>query len=183
MKRISLLLSVVVVCFIAAVQAQAPTPKPDPAFKQLSHTLGRWTYVCDYKAGPLGPASKVNGEFNSQMILSGFVLKGQWTEKGPSGEVQGLEIYRYDPENKNFIFTGWMNDGSTYSGTLTVKENTETNAGKFVIGGKEYMEKATVTYASDWMSAMWKAEISADGKTWVPWFEQNMTKVKPAAKK
>jgi len=183
MKRISLLLSLLVVCFVTAVQAQAPAPKPAPELKQLHILLGHWTYTCDYQAGPLGPASKATGEYTNQMILGGFFMKGQWMEKSASGELGGLEIYRYDPENKNFAFSGYENEGSTYSGTATVSGNTVTTTGKFFVGGKEYSSKATINYAADGMSATWKAEISADGKTWVPWFDQPMTKVKPAAKK
>jgi hypothetical protein len=33
------------------------------------------------------------------------------------------------------------------------------------------------------MTASWKAEMSTDGKTWMPWWEMKMTKVNPAAKK
>ena len=183
MQRITLLLSLLIFCFATATQAQTTAPKPDPALKQLDGLLGHWTYTCDYKATPLGPASSASGEYTNQMILGGFFVKGQWKEKGPNGEAEGLEVFRYDSENKNFAVSGYENDGSTYSGTATIKGTTFTNAVKFVIGGKVYESRATIVYSTDWTTADWKAEISTDGKTWVPWFEQKMTKGKPAAKK
>lgn len=183
MKKIAVLSVLFAICFAIAAQTQTAAPKPAPELKQLHGLLGHWTYTCDYEATPLGPASKVTGEYTNQMILGGFVLKGQWKEKGPSGEAEGLEIFRYDPENKSLAVSGYMNDGSTYSGTLAVKGTTLTNSVKFFIEGKPYESRATITYAADWMSADWKAEISADGKTWSPWFVQKMTKEKPPAKK
>jgi hypothetical protein len=183
MQRIALLFSLLVVCFATTIQAQTTSPKPVPEWKQLHGMLGHWTYTCDYKATPLGPASSATGEYTNQMILGGFFMKGQRKEKGPNGEAEGLEVFRYDPENKNFAVSGYEKDGSTYSGTATIKGTTLTNSVRFFIGGKPYESRATITYAADWMSADWKAELSADGKTWVPFFDQTMTKAKPAAKK
>jgi hypothetical protein len=184
MQRIMLLLSLVIVCFATATQAQTTAPKPDPALKQLHGLLGHWTYTCEYQATPLGPAYTTAGEYTDQMILGGFFLKGQFKEKSTNGEFEGLEVMRYDPEKKNFAISGYQNDGGNYSGTVTVKGTTVTNAVTFLIGGKPYESRATIVYASDWTSADWKAEISSDGgKTWAPWFEQKMTKLKPATKK
>jgi len=181
MKRIAILSSLLAVCFVIAVQAQT-APKPAPEFQQLHGVLGHWTYTCDYQAGPLGPAGSSAGEFNNQMILGGFFMKGQWKEKGRGAELEGIDILRYDPEHKNFIYSGYENDGGTYSGTITITGTVEKDEGKFFIGGKEYQARTAITYSADWTSADWKAEVSSDGKTWSPWFEQKMTKVKPKTK-
>ena len=183
MKKIAILSSLLVVCFVIAVQAQTTAPKPDPALKQLHGLLGHWTYTCEYQATPLGPASKTTGEYTNQMILGGFFVKGQWNEKAANGVLEGLEVDRYDPESKKFAFSGYQNDGSTYSGTFEIKGTTETTEGKFFSGGKQYDSRATIVYSADWTTADQKAEVSADGKTWMPWFEQKMTKAKPTAKK
>lgn len=58
MQRISLLFAVLVVWFIAAVQAQAPVPKPGPEIRKLHVLVGHWTYEGEYKPGPLGPGAK-----------------------------------------------------------------------------------------------------------------------------
>lgn len=183
MRKIAILLSLLAVCFVIAVQAQTAAPKPAPEWKQFHGVLGHWTYTCDYQATPLGPAAKVTGEYTIQMILRDFFMQGHWKEKGANGENEGLEIFRYDPEHKNFAFSGYMIDGSTYAGTDTISGTTLTAAVKYFIGDKQYNVRQTMTYSPDWTTSEWKAEISTDGKTWVPWFVQKMTKAKPAAKK
>jgi hypothetical protein len=183
MKRISILLLLLVVCFATAMQAQAPAPKPDPELKKLSVIVGHWTYEGEFKPGPLGPGGKVTGDWTAQMILGGFFLQGRFTEKGPAGEARGLRIYGYDPVNKNFPVQGYGDNGSTLSGVLTLTQNTYIFTGKLVVAGKQYQFKGTFVLAPDLASATQKAEISVDGKTWTPWFEEKFTKVKPAAKK
>jgi opacity protein-like surface antigen len=183
MQRIVLLFSVLVVCFVTALQAQTAAPKPAPEWKQWHGVLGHWTYTCDYRATPFGPASQAVGEYTAQMVLGGFFLKEQFKEKGPSGVSEGFDVARYDAANKNFVISGYENDGSTYGGTDTVSGNTFTGAEKVSVGDKQYDVRLTATYSADWTTGDWKAELSSDGKTWAPWFEQKMTKVKPAAKK
>jgi len=51
MKRISTLLFLLVVCFAAAMQAQAPAPKPGPEVKKWGIWAGDWTMVGTAKAG------------------------------------------------------------------------------------------------------------------------------------
>jgi hypothetical protein len=184
MQRISILLLVLVVCFATAMQAQAPAPKPGPEVKKLRvGGVGHWTYEGEAKPGPLGPGGKFTGEFTGQMILGGFFFQGRWTEKGPAGETHGLEIDGYDPVNKNFSSGFYSDDGSTFSGVLTITGNTWTYAGRFVVGGKENQFKGTFVLTPDLASATYKTEISADGTTWTPLGESRWTKVKPAAQK
>jgi hypothetical protein len=184
MKRISLLFSLLIVCSVNLMQAQATVPKPEPALKQLHRLVGHWTYTSEQQATPLGPAGKVSGEFDNRMILGGFFLKYQMSEKGPSGNAHCIEIVGYDSVNKQFTATGYWDDGGIYSGTSTFSGNTLVIAGKVPGGGRQYPYRSTIAFAADWMSAMQKGEISTDdGKTWILWFEEKWTKVKPAAKK
>ena len=183
MRRISVLLLPLVVCFATAVQAQAPAPKPGPEVKKLHVLVGHWTYEGEYKPGPLGPGGKFAGEYTARMILGGFFLQEQFTEKGPAGETRRLEIDGYDPMNKNLCSQSYADDGSTYSGVITVSGNRYTWAGKWVIAGKQYQYKGTFVLAPDLASGTYKEELSGDGKTWTPLGESRYTKVKPAAKK
>jgi len=183
MQRFNILLFLLVVCFGTAMQAQTPAPKPDPALKKLHVMVGRWTGEGESKAGPLGPGGKITGEYDYRMILGGFYLQGRSTEKGPMGETRGLEIDGYDPVDKNFTSNIYSDDGRRFSGTLTVSGNTFTWEGKFVVSGKQNLLKDTFILAPDLMSGTEKAEISADGKTWTPFFEGKYTKAQPAPKK
>jgi hypothetical protein len=183
MQRISILLLVIVVCFVTAMQAQAPAPKPDPEVKKLHVFVGHWTYEGEFKPGPLGPGGSLTGERTCQMILSGFFLQCRWTEKGAMGESRGLGIHGYDPVDKNFPTQTYTDKGSGFSGVLTLTQNTYVFTGKLAVAGKPYQARATIVLAPDLASATQKAEISVDGKTWTPWFEEKFAKVHPAPKK
>jgi len=168
---------------MARISVQAPAPKPDPELKKLSVFLGHWKRVREFKPGPLGPGGKFTIDWTTRMILGGFFLQGRLKQKGPSGWTQALEISGYDPVNKNFPYQSYMDDGSTFSGVLTVTQNTYLFTGKVVIAGKQYQIKAPFIPAADFASGTFQGEISVDGQTWTPWFEERFTKVKPAAKK
>jgi hypothetical protein len=172
-----------IICVGTAMQAQTPAPKPDPELTKLHVWVGHWTVEGEDEAGPLGPGGKVTGEYVGQMILGGFFYQGRWTLKEATGEERGLEIDGYDPVNKNFVSSWYMDNGSTFSGVLTVSKNTHTYAGKLVWSGKQYLEKDTFIFAPDLMSATEKDEISVDGKTWTPSYEGKYTKAQPAPKK
>jgi hypothetical protein len=101
MARISVLLLLLVFCSATGMRAQAPAPKPDPALKKLGVLVGHWTYEEEWKAGPLGPGGKMSGVYDAHMILGGFFLEAEQTEKGVMGEIRNLEIDAYDPVNKN----------------------------------------------------------------------------------
>jgi len=182
MRRISLLSSFFIVCFAIAVQAQTAAPKPYPELQKLHPYIGHWTYEGEYKPGPLGPGAKFTGEYESKMILGGFLYQAHFTEQGASGVAKGLEIDGYDPVNKN-IFAGWYtDDGGRFSGVMSVSGNTLDFSGKATLAGKEYLARVTFVLAADQMSATFKGDISTDGKTWVPFEEGKWTKVKPEKK-
>jgi hypothetical protein len=182
MQRFTLLFSLFVVCFLTALQAQAPAPKPGPEHKKVGVFVGHWTFTGEYKAGPLGPGGPVTGEYTGQMILGGFFLQGHWVEKGPLGTARGFETFGYDPANKNYFQSQYMDNGSIGSGVFTVNGNTWNYSGKIVAAGKQYMWRGTFTFAVDLTGIDGKTEIS-DGNTWTPFWEVKFTKVKPTAKK
>ena len=49
--------------------------------------------------------------------------------------------------------------------------------------GKEYQYKQAIIVTPDLRGFTVKAEISTDGETWTPWFEEKGTKAKSAPKK
>jgi len=185
MKRCIILCLLLMVVVVSVVQAQAPAtaPKPDPEIKKLQVLVGHWTFDGVQKPGPLGPGGKFTGEFNGRMILGGFFLQCQVSGKVAESEMRVLEIDGYDPVNKNLSSEMYLGDGSRFAGVITIAGNTWTYAGKWAVAGKQYQLKDSVTFAPDWTSATEKVEISADGKTWTPLFEDEWTKVRPTVKK
>jgi hypothetical protein len=183
MKRITVAVGLVLLVFTVSLWAQTAAPKPNPEFKKFDVFLGKWTYETEYKASPLGPATKVTGEQTSKWILGGFFFQNQFAEKAATGEMRGIEIVGYDPANKNFFSNEYHDDGNMLSGAYVFNGNIVAYTGKFIVGGKPYMVKASITPAADSTSFALKGEISSDGKAWAPFFEAQYTKAKPAPKK
>jgi hypothetical protein len=187
MQRLHILSLLLVACFATAISAQTPAtaPKPDPELKKLAVYLGHWTYEAEYKPGPLGPGGKATGTRTFQMILGGFFGERRDAEKDAMGtESDALAIIGYDPVNKNFTVSYFDDGGGTYSGVFTLSGNTVTWSGKSIsVTGKQYPLRGAGIHSADWMSYTETAEVSSDGKTWVPFYEIKYTKVKPAPKK
>lgn len=182
MKRIAFVVGIVVLVFAVSLWAQTTAPKPDPELKKLDIMVGHWTYEGEYKAGPGGPNGKAKGEDRIQWILGGFLLQDQEIETGALGDARMAVLFAYDPAKKNIVISGLMNDGGPVSGIVEVSGNTITLDGKVVLGGKESLLRNTYVVAADRMSMTQKVEMSADGKTWTPFFDALFTKVKPAPK-
>src|SRR5258706_1223503 len=137
-------------------------------FSLCTVLVGHWTYEEEWKAGALGPGGKMTGVYDAHMILGGFFLQAEQTEKGAMGEIRNLEIDAYDPVNRNFTSDTFLSDGTKSSFTITVCGNTITWAGTLTFAGKQYQFKEPMVFAPDFMSATAKAEVSVDGKTWTP---------------
>jgi hypothetical protein len=186
MKRISLLLSILLICFVAATQAQTAPPKPGPELQKLQVWLGHWKGVFEGQSGWWGPADKVPFEETSEMILGGFFVQTRvtWMNSGS----HALFIQGYDPAKKSYptiYYSG--SDGKIRSGTLTASAgNTWTlisDGPWHSYAGKDCLVRITTTFSADSMSRQEKYEISEDGKTWTTIGEYKGTRVKPAAKK
>ncbi len=180
MKRFAFVVGLVLLVFAVSIWAQTTAPTPDPELKKLSALVGHWTYEGEYKAGPMGPGGNAKGDELIQWIHGGFFLQDLEIEKVAMGETRMAFIYAYDPVSKNIVCSGLGIDGSKISGIVTVSGNTIILEGTFLVAGKENFVKSTLVAAADLMSMAQKAEISADGKTWTPFFEGNWIKVKPA---
>jgi hypothetical protein len=135
------------------------------------------------QTGPARSAGKLTGEYDGKMILGGFVFQGRWKEEGPAGETRGLEMYRYDPVNKNSPIEAYTDNGSSYSAVMSISGNTFTFSGKFLAAGKSHDGRIVMTNAADGMSITLKADISTDGKTWTPFVESKYNKANSATKK
>ena len=184
MKRMAFLVGLTVLVFTVSTwaQTQAQAPKPDPELKKLGIMVGHWKYEGEYKAGPGGPNGKAHGEEFVQWILGGFFLQDLEIETGALGDARMALHYAYDPVKKHFVACGLMSDGGPASGIATVSGNTINWEGNVVLEGKEYSMRNVYVVAADMMSMTQKVEVSADGKTWTPFFEALFTKVKPAPK-
>lgn len=183
MQRTALLLSLILICLVAPSRAQTAAPRPDPAWKKLHVLIGHWTYEGEYKPSPFGPGSKVQGVWDARMILGGFFLREDVSERLDSGESHALGIESYDPASKQFITNWYQSDGSWYAGTLTVAGNTVVWAGPMDFAGKHYLFRETFVCSPDFTAGTSTREFSADGKTWTAFWDAKFVKSKPAGNK
>lgn len=160
----------------AAAGAQAPAPSAE--VRKLEAWVGTWRYEGEAKETPIGPASKISGMQTGTMVMGGFAL--QWTgeEKGPLGAVNWGEMGVYDPAAKNYPYFGYQNDGTTWSGVNTVTGNNWKAAGQITSKGVTYRLRSDFSMTASGKSGAWKNEISSDGKTWMPFTQGTVTKVK-----
>jgi hypothetical protein len=182
MKRIVFAVGAIVLVFAVSIWAQTTAPKPGPEINKFGIFSGHWTYAIEYKAGPLGPASKATGELTIKKILGGFFYQNQATEKGPAGVSQVMEIVGYEPVIKTLFSNEFHSDGTMFNGMYTSNGNVWTYTGKATVEGKPIAVKNVLTLAADMMTVMAKGEISTDGKTWIPWLEAKYTKTTAAPK-
>lgn len=182
MKRVAIVIGLAVLIGAAALQAQSPAPKPGPEQKMLEIWIGDWTYQTETQATPLGPAGKSSGMVTVRPVLNGFFLEWRGEEKGPSGTTQWFEIDGYNALNKKFMWNGFSSDGSFDTAVYTIKANTVDYSGTTFMGEKQYKFRGGVVFSPDLMSFVDKKEVSADGKTWMQWWETRATKSKPSPK-
>jgi len=175
---------IVVACFAGAAFAQQPSqpPKPGPEQQKLQLWLGEWTYEGESQTTFLGPGEKVTGRITARSISNGFGLESVSNEQSPLGEKKTVEIDTYDPVTKRYPDTNVSSDGSFFQGSFTVSGSLATWEGISVVNGQRYKNRGTSTVASDGMSYIDHAEISVDGKTWVPLFTTKFTKVQDSEK-
>lgn len=177
----SILLAAACLASTAPIHAQSTDqPKPTPEQKKLEIFVGEWEYQGGGKDTPFGPGGKFTGREVSKMILNSFFLESRWKDKAETGyNPEGIVLRWYDPTAKTYRETGFENDGTASSGTTTISGNTWTTTGtRADKQGKTYQVKFATTFSPDGESGVTKAEYSADGKTWLPWWDLTMKKMK-----
>jgi len=182
MKRIAFAVGLVLLFFAIAVQGQSPAPKPGPEHKKLEIWVGDWTYEGENQATPFRPASKYTGTATVRPVLDGFFIEWHGEEKGPSATTHWLEIDGYDALNKKFMWNGFGSDGSFSTVTYTIEGNTVHLSGTSFQGERQYKIRGSVVFAPDFMSSVEKSEVSIDGKTWMPSYENRWAKTKSSPK-
>ena len=183
MKRTLIAVALIMLLVAVASQAQTIGPKPGPEQKKLEVWVGNWTVQGESKASPIGPASKYTNKATWQMSLGGFVLEGRFASQIAGVNTQGMQVMAYDAANKNFTLAAYFSDGMISHGTVTVSGNTWSGKGSVIAGGKQYQWRGTDVLSGDLTVDTYTVEISTDGKTWLPWVEEKMTRIKAAPKK
>jgi hypothetical protein len=176
----SLITLIAVACLVGAAFAEQPNPPPTPGpeNQKLAVWYGEWTYSGEIHPTPLGPASKFTGRMTGRPVLNGFAAEFIYNERSSAGETESRELCWYDPATKNYAYVYLGNDGYVEQGPFTMSGEVCTWEAKCVAGGTPFKMKGTETMAPDGMTLTRKADISIDGKTWLPFLASKFTKVK-----
>ena len=167
------------------VQAQMrERPKPGPELKKLRLWVGEWKYEGTLKDTPMGPGGKFVGKQTARMILDDLFLEITAEDKGTYGgkeiTFKGVTIQWFDTAKQVYLDQSFDNDGFASSGVTTVDGNTwagtETRIDR---KGKVYKAKYLNMLSADGKTCISKTDLSEDdGKTWLPWWELTMKKVR-----
>jgi hypothetical protein len=167
MKRILTAVSIMLLMWVVAAQAQSSTPKPTPELKQEDVWVGDWLFSGTGKDSPTGPEYKVDWQMHSHWILGGFFLESDSTWKGNGQEAKWLEIGSYDPVKKTHIVSGFASDGTTWTLTATF-DSTTCVENMTVTGpdGKVSTCRNSWHFTTDGMAISGTEECEQDGVRW-----------------
>lgn len=157
----------------------SPAVAASPEMQKLAVWHGDWTSVGEYHATPLGPAGKFTGTLSGRPILNGTAAEFITRERGAAGEVEGRELCWFDPAAQKFAYVFLGSDGYFEQGFFTLTgERCEWEC-TGAAAGSVFRSRGTEVASPDRQVLTRKAEISLDGKTWLPFFDSKFTKVVP----
>jgi hypothetical protein len=179
-KNIFVLFSIVGTLAVFSQAARAQEAKPGPEHKKLEILVGEFTYEGTANETPLGPKGTFQGKLGADFVLDGFFVGAKWEEKNPTGTLKGIEMHGYNPATKTHTVQMFMSDGTQIAGTTAFNKDGFTSEFTAIgAQGKKFPAKGEWKYAPDRSSFTGKWQISLDdGKTWVPWLEYTMKRVK-----
>jgi hypothetical protein len=179
-KALSVLLVALLPC-LAFAQADSPTKAEQLAeMKKLAFMVGTWEGVSKIRMGP-GPASEsvVREEIESVLGGLGILIRGRGTSKGADGNErlthEAVGLFNWDPAGKRYRFIS-----QTEKGYFTVTDAAFEENGAFVWNlrrGGDAASRYTIRLdeAGRWTE---RGENTQDGKTWTPFFEMVLSRVK-----
>jgi hypothetical protein len=174
MKRIVLTAGILVLAFAGALLAQTAGPKPGSEHAKLNVWIGDWTYEGESFITPLGPAGKFEGKMIGRSLLGGSFVELRGEEKDSSW----FEVDGYDAVSKKFFWHGYNADGSVSVVTYNIDGPQVAYSGTGRAGEKQIKIRGTIVFAADFKSCVEKREISLDGQTWFPNFQNKFVKAR-----
>lgn len=160
--------------------AQNPTSpasglSPAEAMKGLSFLEGRWV---GEGSMALGPGPRVTFQQTEEVAFKAggslLAVEGNGTHQGRPVH-QAFAVIAFDPATRTYRMRSWLANGLVKDFTLDLK-----TPGKGYTWGWEDPRAGKIRYAMTLTSeGRWHelGERSADGTTWVPFFEMTLTKV------
>jgi hypothetical protein len=164
---------------VGMVLAQEPPKMPTPGSEQqrLKYFVGKWNYEFTMKASPYGPAGKLTGTDQNEMMSGGFFLVSRSSGKGTFGALKGLAIFGYDSDDSVYTYYSVNNWGEKEMSTGTVDGDTWTWNADSKMGGKTVKTRFTIKEVSKTSYTM-KFDAASDDGEWQTIMEGKATKTK-----
>ncbi len=174
---VSVMISLLFSLTAALAQEAGKAPKPGPEHKRLGYFVGKWTSEAETKASPFGPAGKITMSDTYEWFTGGFSVVCHSQGKGPMGQMKGLAIMSYSPEEKNYTYYAVESMGMAEMSKGTVKGDTWTWTSESKMGGKVVKSRFIIKELSP-SSYSYKWETPGASGSWTTIMEGKETKVK-----
>ena len=156
-------------------------PKPAAEHKRMGYFVGNWKSESDVKPGPWGAGGKMAGDAQCAWMQGEYFVVCHETATGTMGRVQGLSVFGYDANAKQYTWNGFNSMGENEHATGKVDGKVWTYENESAMAGKTMKGRYTITETSP-TSYDFKFETSEDGRTWTGMMEGKVTKQGVAAK-
>lgn len=162
-----------------AILAQEPAgpPQPSPEHKKLAAFVGTWKDFAEMKPGAFGPGGKFNTTETCEWFAGGFSVVCHAETTSSMGDLKGLSVLSYDPEEKVYTYYATNSWGENESAKGTIEGDTWTWNGESKMRGKLIKSRFTMKIPSP-DSATMKFEVSADGGPWALAMEGKRSRAK-----
>jgi hypothetical protein len=158
-------------------QEQPKMPTPGPEQERLKYFVGKWNFEFTMKESPYGPAGKVTGTDQNEMMPGGFFLISHSKGKGTIGKLRGLAIFGYDSDDSVYTYYSVNNWGEKELSTGTAEGDTWTWNADSKMGGKTVKTRFTIKEISKNSYTM-KFDAASDDGEWQTIMEGKATKTK-----
>jgi hypothetical protein len=172
---------IVLIPFLILIAASAWAQmggSPGPEVKKLDYFVGTWTTEGTIAPGPWGAGGKVTATGTSEWMPGNFFVQSKSESKMPpelGGDSQAVMVMGYDTQQSTYTSDRFSSQGQHQASKGTLSGDTWTWTSSANYGGMEIQQKMTIKTLSPANYTM-KFEISADGKTWMPFMDAKVTK-------
>jgi ketosteroid isomerase-like protein len=153
--------------------------KPDagPELQRLGWLVGSWKLDGESKGSPLIPAGKISATLDCQWFSGGSQLVCLYNIMYPTGPVQELSVYGYDPETKAYWNYDMDSTGLNGLGKVAIQESVWTHVWDFKVEGKPVKMRLVLSDLTP-NGCAWKNDYYMGSGPWAPLAEGTGTRVK-----
>ena len=167
-----MLFAIASLCVILQGQPSAPPPVPPEVLSQFDFLDGAWnfTYTVRNPDGTLATTS--TGRWTGRKLADGHVVEDSWVLTDDNGTPRGLGLYTFRAFNRTTgkwqykslnVGTGWWQDGT---GEKVGSEMHLLQSPPPENPDGHWLRIRYYNITQDAFS--WVADVSSDGKTWIP---------------